>query len=132
MARRKRKKQSSSSNPIPIIIGVVCAILLLGAGFFYVTRSKPTNANPLNAETYTKNPSALTGSTFTVKGEVVKKLHYEEGVTQVIHVSYQNEEISIIIPDKVKGPNINTKQEYTFTVTAKNDDWLVAKAYTDK
>jgi hypothetical protein len=50
----------------------------------------------------------------------------------VVHVIYNNEPIPIEIPADVKGPNINTQQEYTFIVKAKNDAWLVAKSYTDK
>ncbi len=132
MARRTRKKQSTSSNPMPIIIGAVCAIALLAGGYFLLTREKSNNATILNAETYTNSPESVRGSTFEVKAEVVKKLFYEEGVTQVVQVNYNNEPIPIEIPANVVGPNINTQQEYTFIVKAKNDAWLVAKSYTDK
>lgn len=132
MARRTRKTKSTSSNPAPLIIGILCAIGLLAGGYFIITRPTTLNATVLNAETYTKSPDSIRGSTFTVKGEVIKKIHYEEGVVQVIHVSYNDEPIPIEIPASVKGPNINTKQEYTFTVKAKNDAWLVASSYTDK
>ncbi len=74
----------------------------------------------------------MRGSSFSIKAEVIKKLHYEEGVRQVVHVKYDNEPITILIPAEVTGPNINTQQEYTFIVKAKNDAWLVAKSYTDK
>lgn len=132
MARRTRKKQSTSSNLLPIIIGVFCALGLLAGGYFIITREKSSNATELNAETYTNSPESVRGSSFSVKAEVIKKLYYEEGVTQVVHVIYNNEHIPIEIPADVKGPNINTQQEYTFIVKAKNDAWLVAKSYTDK
>ncbi|MFT5633117.1 MAG: hypothetical protein ACI9SQ_000830 [Rubritalea sp.] len=132
MARRTRKKQSTSSNLLPIIIGVLCALGLLAGGYFIITREKSSNATELNAETYTNSPESVRGSSFSVKAEVIKKLYYEEGVTQVVHVIYNNEPIPIEIPADVKGPNINTQQEYTFIVKAKNDAWLVAKSYTDK
>jgi len=132
MARRTRKKQSTSSNPLPIIIGALCVLGLLAGGYLIITREKSSNATELNAETYTNSPESVRGSTFIVKAEVIKKLYYEEGVTQVVHVIYHNEPIPIEIPADVKGPNINTQQEYTFVVKAKNDAWLVAKSYTDK
>ncbi|MEZ7957790.1 MAG: hypothetical protein QMC23_05925 [Rubritalea sp.] len=132
MARRTRKKQSTSSNLLPIIIGALCALGLLAGGYFIITREKSSNATELNAETYTNSPESVRGSSFSVKAEVIKKLYYEEGVTQVVHVIYNNEHIPIEIPADVKGPNINTQQEYTFIVKAKNDAWLVAKSYTDK
>lgn len=132
MARRTRKKQSTSSNLLPIIIGVFCALGLLAGGYFIITREKSSNATELNAETYTNSPESVRGSSFSIKAEVIKKLYYEEGVTQVVHVIYNNEHIPIEIPADVKGPNINTQQEYTFIVKAKNDAWLVAKSYTDK
>jgi hypothetical protein len=132
MARRTRKKQSTSSNLLPIIIGVFCALGLLAGGYFIITREKSSNATELNAETYINSPESVRGSSFSIKAEVIKKLYYEEGVTQVVHVIYNNEPIPIEIPADVKGPNINTQQEYTFIVKAKNDAWLVAKSYTDK
>lgn len=136
MARRTRKKKSSvssaSSNTAPIIIGSLCALGLLAGGYFVVTRPPGSNATELNAETYTHSPESLRGSTFAVKAEVIRQLHYEEGVVKVIHVNYNNHPISIQIPASVEGPNINTRQEYTFIVKAKNDGWLVAKSYTDK
>jgi len=132
MARRSRKKQSSASNPLPIIIGAVCAVAIIVGGYSLLTRETTTNLNELNAETYVNSPDSLRGSTFIVQAEVNRKLHYEEGVTQLVYVTYNNEPITIEIPADVDGPNINTQQEYTFTVKAKNDAWLVATSYTDK
>ena len=133
MARRKRKKQSTSpTNLIPIIIGSLCALGLLAGGYFVITREKTSNATELNAETYITSPDSLRGSTFSIKAEVTKQLHYQEGIVKVIQVNYNNEPIPIEIPAKVKGPNINTQQEYTFIVKSKNDGWLVASSYTDK
>ncbi len=132
MARRTRKKQSTSSNPLPIIIGALCALGVLAGGYVIITREKSSNITQLNADTYTNSPESVRGSTFAVKAEVIKKLYYKEGVTQVVHVIYNNEPIPIEIPADVNGPNINTQQEYTFIVKAKNDAWLVAKSYTDK
>lgn len=133
MARRTRKKQSTkSTNLLPIIIGALCALGLLAGVYFIITREKSSNATELSAETYTNAPESLRGSTFSIKGEVIKQLHYEEGVVKVIHVNYNNEPIPIEIPADVVGPNINAQQEYTFIVKAKNDAWLVAKSYTDK
>lgn len=134
MARKSRKKKSSS-NPIPVIIGALCAVALLAVGYIILTgsgRGEATNVTPLQAETYTTSPDSLRGSTFSVKADVVKKLHYEEGVTQVVQVNYNNEPIPIEIPAEITGPNINTNQEYTFIVKAKSDGWLVASSYTDK
>jgi len=133
MARRSRKKkQSSSTKSLPAIVGALCAIALLAGGYFILVRPSSVSANMLNAGTYEESPDSLRGSIFTVKGEVVKKLHYEEGVRQVIHVRYDNKQIPLIIPATVEGPNINTNQEYTFLVKAKNDAWLVVNSYTDK
>lgn len=132
MARRTRKKKSTSSNPLPIIIGALCALGILAGGYFILTRKKSSNATELNAKTYITTPESMRGSTFAIKAEVIKKLYYEEGVTQVVHVKYNNEPISIEIPADVAGPNINTQQEYTFIVKAKNDAWLEASSYTDK
>lgn len=132
MARRTRKKQSTPSNPLPMIIGALCAIAVLAGGYFILTTEKTSNVTELNSDTYANSPESVRGSTFLVKAEVTKKLYYEEGVTQLVQVSYNNEPISIEIPADVDGPNINTQQEYTFIVKAKNDAWLVAKSYTDK
>jgi hypothetical protein len=132
MARRSRKTQSTSSNPAPIIIGALCALGLLAGGYFIVTREKTPTASLLDSETYLNSPESVRGSTFSVRAEVVKKLYYREGETQVVHVNYDNEPIPIEIPANVKGPNINTQQEYTFIVKAKNDAWLEASSYTDK
>ncbi|MGJ8654899.1 MAG: hypothetical protein ACSHX6_00505 [Akkermansiaceae bacterium] len=132
MARRTRKSQSTPSNPLPMIIGALCAVALLAGGYFILTREPSSNATELNADTYTNSPESVRGSTFSIKAQVVKKLYYEEGVTQVVQVNYNNEPIPIEIPADVAGPNINTQQEYTFIVKAKNDAWLVAKSYTDK
>jgi hypothetical protein len=132
MARRTRKKQSTSSNPLPIIIGARCGLGLLAGGYLIITRERGSNITQLNADNYTNSPESLRGSTFSIKAEVIRQLHYEEGVVKVIYVSYNNEPIPIEIPADVVGPNINTQQEYTFIVKAKNDAWLVAKSYTDK
>jgi hypothetical protein len=132
MARRTRKKQSKQSNPLPMIIGAVCAIALLAGGYLFLTKENTSNVSELNVETYANSPESLRGSSFTVKAEVTKKRFYEEGVTQLVQVTYNNEPIVIEIPADVDGPNINTQQEYTFIVKAKNDAWLVAKSYTDK
>lgn len=132
MARKSRKKKSTSSNPTPVIIGAACAIALIAGGFYVLTRPSKNNANPLAIETYTKSPDSQRGSTFEVRGEVIKKIDYEEGVRQVLQVRYENEDIPIVVPADVDGPNINTQQEYTFTVNAKDDAWLYATAYTDK
>jgi len=134
MARKSRKKKSSSSNPIPMIIGSLCAIAILAIGYIVVTKDNGASSNvtALEAETYTTSPDSLRGSTFSVKADVVKRLHYQEGVTLVVQVNYDNEPIPIEIPASVTGPNINANQEYTFIVKAKNDGWLVASSYTDK
>jgi uncharacterized protein YabE (DUF348 family) len=132
MARRSRKTQSSSSKLPQLIIGSLCALGLIAGGYFIITRPKSITSNVLDSKTYHDSPESIRGSTFSVKAEVVKKLHYEEGVTQAIVVKYNDENIPIEIPAKVKGPNINTQQEYTFIVKAKNDFWLEASSYTDK
>lgn len=132
MARRTRKKKSSTSNPLPAIIATIVGLVIVAGAYFILTREKSTSTTELNADTYITAPESMRGSTFTVKAEVIKKLYYEEGVTQVVQVNYNNEPISIVIPADVAGPNINTQQEYTFIVKAKNDAWLVAKSYTDK
>ena len=132
MARRSRKKQSKSANLLPIIIGSLCALGVLAGGYAIVTRERSSNATELNATTYTTSPESLRGSTFSIKAEVIRQLHYEEGVVKVVYVNYNNEPIPVVIPADVKGPNINTQQEYTFIVKAKNDAWLVASSYTDK
>lgn len=115
-----------------MLIGGLCAIALLAGGYFIITREPSSSATELNAETYINSPESVRGSTFSVKAQVTKKLYYEEGVTQLVQVIYNNEPISIEIPADVSGPNINTQQEYTFIVKAKNDAWLVANSYTDK
>lgn len=132
MARRTRKKKSSTSNPLPAITATIVGLVIVAGAYFILTREKSTSTTELNADTYITAPESMRGSTFAVKAEVIKKLYYEEGVTQVVQVNYNNEPISIVIPADVAGPNINTQQEYTFIVKAKNDAWLVAKSYTDK
>lgn len=132
MARRTRKNQTSSSKLVPLIIGSLCVIGLIAGGYYIITKPKSQTATALDPKTYQDSPESVRGSTFSVRAEVVKKLYYEEGVTQLIHVKYDDKEIPIIVPAKVKGPNINTQQEYTFIVKAKNDHWLEASSYTDK
>ncbi len=133
MARKSRKKKKAASNPAPVIIGAVCAVALVAGGIYVINNPSGTSsANLLSIDTYTTSPESQRGSTFEVRGEVIKKIAYKDGVRQVLQVRYNNEDIPIVVPADVDGPNINTQQEYTFTVNAKDDAWLFATAYTDK
>lgn len=135
MARRSRKTKSNS-NPTPMIIGSVVAVALIAGAFFFLKSSPSESLKSLPIDVYYDNPSSIRGSKFSVTGEVISKLRYVENVGQAIQVNVtdgtRSEVVGIMVPTGVKGPNIDPKQNYTFSVEVKSDRWLEASSYTDR
>ncbi len=136
MARKTRKKQSTATNPMPILIGGIVAIAIIALGYWYLTHGGSNkNYKPLPLQTYVNNPNSLRGSSFSVTGEVVAKPRVNHE-TQIIEIAVTQkgvtEHVMIEVPTKVKGPNIDPKQNYIFNVKVAPNGWLIVSSYKDK
>jgi hypothetical protein len=138
MARRSRKKKTS--NPAPAIIGSVAAILVIGIGFVVLQRGDGPSAKSFPLQTYVESCNSLRGNEYSVSGEIVENAQHDPNVGKFIFLRVDTEDqtippnlpksIGIMVPNSVKGPNLETKQNYTFVVDVKKEGSLVASSYT--
>ncbi len=119
-----------------MIVGSIVALALIGAAFILLKPKAGESLKNLPLDVYYSDPSSLRGSKFSVTGQVVSKLKYQENVGQVIQLKVtdgsRSEVFAVMVPDGVDGPNIDPNQNYTFNVEVKSDRWLEAKSYTDR
>ncbi|MFC4994382.1 hypothetical protein [Rubritalea tangerina] len=140
MARRSRRKQSS--NPTPVIIGSIAAILVIGIGFIFLKRGEAPSAKAFPLETYVESCNSLRGNEYSISGEIIENAQHDPTVGKFIFLRVDTgddsinpetpQSIGILVPAKVKGPNLETKQSYTFVVDVKKEGALVASSYTAK
>lgn len=147
MARRSRRK--SSGNPLPLIIGAVVLVALIAAGYFFIQNKgsdsdRDFDPSQFPMETYVNNGNSLRGSNnyYSLTGEVFSKPYYDptKGQKVFIHVAVDPAtyptglptDLGVFVPADIKGPNIETKQSYTFIVQASQEGNLTAVEYEAK
>ena len=138
MARRSRRKKST--NPAPVIIGGVAAILVIGLGFAFLKRGDSPSAKKFPLETYVESCNSLRGNEYSISGEIVENAQHDPNVGKFVFLRVDTSDqdiplelpqsIGIMVPSSVKGPNLETKQNYTFVVEVKREGSLVASSYT--
>lgn len=139
MARRSRRKKSSSS-PLPILLGVAGALGVAAIGFMVINKGEQPSAKKFPLETYVNSSNSLRGNEYSISGEIIKNAAHDPAVGKYIflRVDTGEEEVSsdipksvgIIVPSDVSGPNLETKQKYTFVVDVKKEGQLVANSYS--
>ncbi|MEO1856362.1 MAG: hypothetical protein ABGY95_03220 [Rubritalea sp.] len=138
MARRSRRKKSN--NPAPVIIGSVAAVLVIGIGYVSLKRADAPSAKEFPLETYVDSCNSLRGNEYSISGEIVENAQHDPNVGKFIFLRVDTgdqaisqempQSIGIMVPSSVKGPNLETKQNYTFVVDVKKEGSLVASSYT--
>ncbi len=138
MARRSRRKKSS--NPAPVIIGSVAAVLVIGLGFIFLKRGDSPSAKRFPLQTYVESCNSLRGNEYSISGEIVENAQHDPNVGKFIFLRVDTgdqaispdlpQSIGILVPSSVKGPNLETKQNYTFVVDVRKEGSLVASSYT--
>jgi|GEM_PF-611503 hypothetical protein len=138
MARRSRRKKSS--NPAPVIIGSVAAVLVIGLGFVFLKRGDSPTAKEFPLATYVESCNSLRGSEYSITGEIVENAQHDPNVGKFIFLRVDTgdqtispelpQSVGIMVPSSVKGPNLETKQNYTFVVDVRKEGSLVASSYT--
>lgn len=136
MARRSRKKQS---NPTPLILGGVAVVAAIAVGYTLLPKADSTQAKAFPLETYTESCNSLRGSEYAIRGEILENFHHDPTVGKFIFLTVEPDSapeslespqnVGILIPSEVEGPNLETKQKYSFVVTVKKEGILVAKSY---
>ena len=137
MARRKRKKKSTASSPMPMLIGLIVAILVLGAGYWILTSEKSSADSPtLPAVEFQNNPSTLRGSDFSVTGKVKEKMYHSETNGSLISIEVEDNGkfymFPIIIPSDISGPNLSVEQSYIFNGSINSKERFIVGSYNDK
>ena len=138
MARRSRRKKSN--NPSPIIIGGMTAVLVIGLSLVFLKRGDNPSAKRFPLKTYVESCNSLRGNEYSISGEIVENAQHDPNIGKFIflRVDTENQTISpelpqsigILVPNTVKGPNLETKQNYTFVVDVKREGSLVASSYS--
>jgi len=146
MARRSRKKQN---NQLPLIIGIVVVAALVIGGFTLIKDKDQSSNNEYTPiefpmENYANNGNSLRGANnyYKLTGEVFEKripnsttglkLFVDVAVDTATYPSGLPKSVGLFVPAEVKGPNIETKQSYTFIVQAARDGNLTAVEYKSK
>lgn len=135
MARRSRNKQS---NPAPLILGGVAVLAAIVVGYTLLPKGESSQAKSFPLETYTESCNSLRGSEYSVSGEILENFHHDPNVGKFIFLTVEQDasaspdspqSVGILIPSDVDGPNLETKQKYSFVVSVKKEGMLVAKSY---
>ena len=137
MARRSRKKQN---NSIPAILGGVAVIAAIAIGYTLLPKEGETTAKRFPLEVYVDSCNSLRGSEYSVSGEILENFHHDPNIGKFIFLTVEQQDtspdtpknIGILVPTDVTGPNLETKQQYSFVVQVKKEGMLVAKSYTSK
>ena len=137
MARRSRKKKSS---PLPAILGGVVAVAAIAIGFISLKGEDVPTAKGFPLETYVESCNSLRGNQYSIQGEVLENAHHDPLVGKFIFLTVDTgggkasselpQNVGILVPADVDGPNLETKQRYTFVVDVKKEGALVARSYT--
>lgn len=140
MARRSRKKKSS--NPTSILIGIAVVVAVVGIGFYFIKQKDKADAQEFPLQSYVNDGNSLRGNIYQVSGEVFSKPFHDPSRGQKVYVRVDVGEadypaglprdIGIFIPSTVSGPNLETKQSYTFIVKVATGGNLEATKYTTK
>lgn len=140
MARRSRRKKSSA--PVPAIIGGVAAIAAIAFGAFVLNKNEQPSAKRFPLETYVESCNSLRGNEYSISGEIAENAQHDPSIGKFIFLTVDQgdapispdlpQQIGILVPSSVTGPNLETKQSYTFVVNVKKEGALVASSYTSK
>lgn len=140
MARRSRKKKNS--NPTPMLIGAAVVALVIGIGYYMKNQRNSADAQELPLQSYVNDGNSLRGNVYQVSGEVFSKPFHDPNRGQKVYVRVDVGEadypaglprdIGIFIPSTVSGPNLETKQSYTFVVEVASGGNLEATKYSTK
>ncbi len=140
MSRRSRRKKFS--NPTPAIIGAVVAVLAIGIGFTFLKSADKPSAKSFPLKTYVESCNSLRGNEYSISGEIVENAQHDPNIGKFIFLRIDTDDepvsaelpqtIGILVPAKVTGPNLETKQNYSFVVEVKREGALVASSYSAK
>lgn len=140
MARRSRKKNKSDSTPI--VAGVAAVAAAVAFGYFFIGKRDQADAKEFPLQSYVNDGNSLRGNTYQVSGEVFSKPFHDPARGQKVYVRVDVGEadypaglprdIGITIPSSVDGPNLETKQSYTFIVDVTKGGNLEASKYYTK
>lgn len=108
----------------------VFAIGIIAGGYYLVTRSKGGGEE---LEFGDDNYAKLVGNKGTITGEVSSILRNdgERIIVSVVQDKAPNE-VQVVIPSSIDGPNINLKQSYIFTVKMVEGGFAEVTSYVDR
>ena len=141
MARRSSRKRSSN-NSTTILIGSIAAIVAIAIGFVFLNQSETPNAKRFPLESYVNNGNSLRGSEYSITGEIIENVQHDPSIGKFVILKVNTgdvdvsselpQNVGILVPATVNGPNLETKQNYHFVVEVRKEGSLIAKSYNAK
>ncbi|WP_026292623.1 hypothetical protein [Rubritalea marina] len=146
MSRRARRKtpqsrKKSSSVNIPMIMGGA-ALALAIISFFFKSDQSPEEAaaRDFPLAIYVEDCNSLRGNQYQISGEITENAQQDPSVGKFIFLRVDNvprdtpsdtpQQVGILVPSDLTGPNIETRQNYSFIVEVRKEGYLVASKYS--
>lgn len=124
--------------------------MILGAGalalalYSFFSKSDE-NSNQASAKEfpiaiYVENCNSLRGNQYQISGEITENAQHDPNVGKFIFLKVSNipsgtasdtpQQVGILVPRELEGPNLETRQNYSFIVEVRKEGYLVANSYS--
>jgi len=124
MARRA----SSGINTQTLLLGLILISVLLGSGYWLLTRKpKGFDAPVLEIAQALENSRSLSGNKYQVTGKLIdRRIEVASLVTLQVGEGSHPDFLSIKVPADFQGGNLNKHDHYTFLIEFNTDGLAVA------
>ena len=125
-------RRASSNSQSGILIAIIGAVVLLGAGAIFLLRGKSDKLSgpALPIEAFRTNANSLRGNVYSIEGTV--QAIYTRDSGKLIHLKCDGEDVFTIIPSGLETPNIERQQDFRFKVEIKENGTPEALAVVRK
>ena len=124
--------------------------MILGAGalaivlYSFFTKddgtSQQASAKEFPIAIYVENCNSLRGNQYQISGEITENAQQSADVGKFVFLKVDNvpsgtpsdtpQQVGILVPSNVDGPNLETRQNYSFIVEVQREGYLVASSYS--